>query len=89
MHDFLLAKEIADKILEVAKENKLEKISQVVVNLGTISMAHGEFEEHAEEISVENLRFGLEGILGQSGFNEIEFKISKVEGDNWELVSIN
>lgn len=89
MHDFLLAKEISDKIIQVAEENNFKKISQVVINIGIISMAHGEFKEHTEEISVENLRFGLEGILGQKGFKEkIEFKINKVEGNNWELVSI-
>jgi len=88
MHDFILAKEIADKIKEVAQENKLEKISQVVLELGSISLAHDGFEEHEEDISIDNLRFGLEEILKQSGFEDIKFKISKVEGGNWKLVSI-
>jgi Zn finger protein HypA/HybF involved in hydrogenase expression len=88
MHDFILAKEIADKVLEVAGENKLEKISEIVLELGTISLAHDEFEEHAEDISLDNLKFGLEEILKQRGFNEIDFKITKVEGDAWQLVSI-
>ncbi|EKE21356.1 MAG: hypothetical protein ACD_7C00270G0005 [uncultured bacterium] len=88
MHDFLLAKEIADKVLEVARENKLEKISQVVLELGSVSLAHDEFEEHTEDISVDNLKFGLEEILKQSGFDTIDFKITKVEGDNWRLVSM-
>lgn len=88
MHDFMLAKEIADKAKEVAKENNLEKISQVVLELGTISLAHDGFEEHEEDISVDNLKFGLEEILKQAGFDNIDFKISKVEGENWKLVSI-
>lgn len=88
MHDFMLAKEIADKVKEVAKENNLEKISQVVLELGTISLAHDGFEEHEEDISVDNLKFGLEEILKQAGFDNIDFKISKVEGENWKLVSI-
>lgn len=88
MHDFILAKEIADKVLEVARENNLEKISEVVLELGTVSLAHDEFEEHAEDISEDNLRFGLEEILKQSGFSNIDFKISKVEGENWKLVSM-
>ncbi|KKP68225.1 MAG: hypothetical protein UR66_C0007G0032 [Candidatus Moranbacteria bacterium GW2011_GWE1_35_17] len=88
MHDFILAKEIADKVLEVARENKLEKISQVVLELGSVSLAHDEFEEHTEDISVDNLKFGLEEILKQSGFDNIDFKITKVEGDNWKLVSM-
>jgi len=88
MHDFILAKEIADKVLEIAGENNLEKISEVVVELGTVSLAHDGFEEHAEDVSVDNLKFGLEEILKQSGFENIEFKISKVEGENWKLVSM-
>ncbi|MGW8185059.1 MAG: hypothetical protein ACWGHO_03035 [Candidatus Moraniibacteriota bacterium] len=88
MHDFILAKEIAEKVKEVAKENKLEKISEVVLELGSISLAHDGFDEHIEDISVENLRFGLEEILKQSEFDGIDFKITKVEGDMWKLVSI-
>lgn len=88
MHDFILAKEIADKVLEVARENNLEKISEVVLELGTISLAHDGFEEHIEDVSADNLKFGLEEILKQSGFENIEFKISKVEGENWKLVSM-
>ncbi|MDX9913870.1 MAG: hypothetical protein RBS77_04785 [Candidatus Moranbacteria bacterium] len=88
MHDFILAKEIAEKVKEVAKENKLEKISEVVLELGSISLAHDGFDEHIEDISVENLKFGLEEILKQSGFDGIDFKITKVEGDMWKLVSI-
>lgn len=89
MHDFILAKEIADKVLEVVRENNLEKISQVVLELGTISLAHDGFEEHAEDISVDNLKFGLEEILKQGGFDGIDFKITKVKGDAWRLVSIS
>ncbi len=88
MHDFILAKEIADKIKEVAVENQLEKISQVILELGTVSLAHDGFEEHTEDISLDNLRFGLEEILKQAGYENIDFKISKVEGDDWKLVSI-
>jgi len=88
MHDFMLAKEIADKVKEVAKENNLEKISQVVLELGTVSLAHDGFEEHEEDISIDNLKFGLEEILKQAGFENIDFKITKIEGENWQLVSI-
>lgn len=88
MHDFILAKEIADKVSEVARENKIENISEVVLELGNISLAHDGFDEHTEDISVENLKFGLEEILKQAGFEGIDFKITKVKGDTWELVSI-
>ena len=71
MHDFMLAKEIADKVKEVAKENNLEKISQVVLELGTVSLAHDGFEEHEEDISVDNLKFGLEEILKQEKATKI------------------
>lgn len=88
MHDFILAKEIADKIKEVATENKLEKISQVVLELGTVSLAHDDFEEHTEDVSLDNLKFGLEEILKQTGYENIDFKITKVDGENWNLISI-
>lgn len=88
MHDFILAKEIADKVLEVARENNLEKISKVVLELGAVSLAHDGFEEHTEDISLDNLKFGLEEILKQSGQTDVDFQISKVEGENWKLVNI-
>lgn len=88
MHDFILAKEIADKVKEVAQENKLEKISRVVLELGTVSLAHDGFEEHEEDISIDNLKFGLEEILKQAGFSGIDFQISKIDGESWRLVSI-
>lgn len=88
MHDFILAKEIADKISEIAKENNLEKISKVVLEIGTVSLAHDGFEEHEEDISIDNLKFGLEEILKQGGYSGIDFQISKTNDESWKLVSI-
>ncbi len=88
MHDFLLAKEIVDKVVAIAEENNLKKISKVVLEIGEISMAHDGFDEHSEEISVDNLNFGLKSISKNTVLEEAEFVIKKVDSHNWKLVSI-
>jgi Zn finger protein HypA/HybF involved in hydrogenase expression len=88
MHDFILAKEIAKKVTDIARKNKLEKISQIVLELGTISLAHDEFGEHVEDISIDNLKFGLEEILKQSGYAGFDLQITKIEGGDWRLISM-
>lgn len=88
MHDFLLAKEIVDTVLEKAKENNLEKVSEAVVEIGEISLAHDGFDEHVEDISIDNLDFGLKTISKGTILEKTKFKISKVAGENWKLVSI-
>ncbi|MDD3498563.1 MAG: hydrogenase/urease maturation nickel metallochaperone HypA [Candidatus Moranbacteria bacterium] len=88
MHDFLLAKEIIDTLLEKAEENNLKKISEAVLEIGTISMAHDGFDEHTEDVSVDNLKFGLKTISKGTILEKTDFKISKVKGDSWRLVSM-
>ena len=88
MHDFLLAKEIVDTTLVKAKENNIEKVSEIQVEIGTITMAHDGFHEHVEDISVDNLRCGLESISKGTILEGADFKISKIEGDHWKLVSL-
>lgn len=90
MHDFLLAKEIIDELGRIAKENKLSKIASVKLEIGDISMSHDGHPEHLEEINLENLRFGLEGIAKNSDiFAGTEFLMNKAEGGNWRIVSID
>ena len=88
MHDFLLAKEVVDEVLRIIEENNLKSVSDVSLEIGTISMAHDGIAEHAEDISIENLKFGLESISKNTILEKVDFKIKKVEGENWEIKSI-
>ena len=89
MHDFLLAKEIIDETLGIVKEKKIDqKIKSVSVEIGKISMAHDGHEEHEEDISVENLEFGLGNIKEDTILKDTQFKITKIEGDNWRITNI-
>lgn len=88
MHDFLLAKEIIDETLRVAKEKSLENIKSVNIEIGTIALAHNGFEEHIEDISMDNLQFGLQSIAKNTILKDTEFIIKKVDGDNWKITNI-
>jgi Zn finger protein HypA/HybF involved in hydrogenase expression len=89
MHDFLLAKEIIDEILKVAKEKNVGKIKSVTIEIGSISLAHDGFPEHAEDISVDNLCFGLENIAQNTLLKDTEFEIRKVRGSDWKIINID
>jgi Zn finger protein HypA/HybF involved in hydrogenase expression len=88
MHDFLLAKEIIDQILVIVKEKGLENIQSVDVEIGAISLAHDGLAEHAEDISLENLQFGLASIVKNTILEETKFNIQKVEGESWRIANI-
>ncbi|MCK9378734.1 MAG: hypothetical protein M0P97_01145 [Candidatus Moranbacteria bacterium] len=88
MHDFLLAKEIVDEVLKIVGEKKLKKVSRVDVEIGQIAMAHDGHDEHIEDISIENLKFGLEGISRNTILKDAEFGIKKIEGEHWKIVLI-
>ncbi|MFA6047979.1 MAG: hypothetical protein WCV59_03360 [Parcubacteria group bacterium] len=88
MHDFMLAKEIIGKLSEVAFSKKLSRIKKVYVEIGQITMAHDDHPEHTEDISIENLQFGLKSIAKDGIFKNTEFFITKVPGDNWKIVDI-
>lgn len=89
MHDFLLAKEIVDEVLKIAKERNLKKISQVDVEIGQVAMAHDGHDEHIEDISIENLQFGLEGVSRNTILKNTKFNIGKIQGDHWKIVSLD
>ncbi|HBO16798.1 MAG: hypothetical protein UR69_C0001G0237 [Candidatus Moranbacteria bacterium GW2011_GWE2_35_2-] len=89
MHDFLLAKEIIDEVLKIAKERNLKKISRVDVKIGQVAMAHDGHDEHIEDISIENLQFGLEGISHNTILKNTKFNIEKIQGDYWKIVSLD
>jgi len=77
MHDFLLAKEIVDEVLKIVEEKKLSKVSRVKVELGQIALAHDGHDEHVEDISIENLMFGIEGVSRNTVLKNTEFDKSK------------
>ena len=88
MHDFILAKEIIDELKIISQEKKLENIHSVNIEIGQVSLAHDGFEEHAEDISIENLQFGLENIAKNTEFKDTKFNIKKVAGENWRITDI-
>lgn len=89
MHDFLLAKEIVDEVLGIAKEKNLSKIRRVSVEIGQIALAHDGHDEHVEDISVENLQFGIDTVAKGTLLEKAKFDILKVNGEHWKLVSID
>ena len=88
MHDFILAKEIADSLKEIAAEKNLKYIKKVKIEIGLVAMAHDGHSEHMEDISVENLRFGLENIAKNTPFEKAVFEIKRVTGEHWKITDI-
>ena len=88
MHDFLLAKEIVDELKKIAQEKGLLKPKIVNIEIGSVSLAHDGYGEHVEDISLENLQFGLENVVKGTIFEHTEFKIKKIKGDNWKITDI-
>jgi Zn finger protein HypA/HybF involved in hydrogenase expression len=88
MHDFLLAKEIIDELKKIAEEKKLGKIKSVSLEIGTISLAHDGFGEHAEDVTLENLEFGLKSLIRNTPWKGINFKIKKADSQSWKIIDI-
>jgi len=88
MHDFLLAKEIIDELKEIVKEKNLTSVKRVNLEIGTISLAHDGHDEHTEDISIENLEFGLKSIAKGTKLENTKFNIEKAEGNNWRIKDI-
>lgn len=88
MHDFILAKEIIDELKSIMVEKKLNKIKKVDLEIGLISLAHDGHPEHTEDISVENLQFGLENITKNTPMEGIDFRIAKITGEHWKITNI-
>jgi len=81
MHDFLLAKEIVDEILKIAKEKNIR-------NVKSVTLAHDGFPEHAEDVSVENIRFGLESIAKNTILSDSRFIIKKTQRSDWLIINV-
>jgi len=83
MHDLHLADKIHRLILEKARENELNKIILIVIEIGFI-------EEHGEDVSAENLKFNLKMLNENSIAKDAEIKIKKLKRRSgyWQLKEI-
>lgn len=88
MHDFILAKEIIDELKILVKEKKIKQIKKVKLEIGIISLAHDGHSEHTEDISLENLQFGLTSIAKNTEFEKIKFIIKKTTGAHWKITEV-
>jgi len=88
VHDFLLAKEIVDEVLKIAAEKKLSKIEKVSLEIGQIALSHDGYAEHMEDISLENLQFGISSIAKGTILEKTDFDIKKVAGEHWKMIEI-
>ena len=88
MHDFFLAKEIIDELKKISQEKSLGKIKSVNIEIGQVALVHDGFDEHVEDVSIENLQFGLENMIKNTDFKGIKFNIEKIIGENWKIVNI-
>jgi Zn finger protein HypA/HybF involved in hydrogenase expression len=88
MHDFLLAKEIIRELEKIIQKKGLNKPKKVRIEIGSVVLSHDNMPEHAEDINLENLEFGLESIVKNTILEGIEFDIKKVTGENWKITDI-
>jgi len=88
LHDWILAKEIIGEVEKIIQEKGLSKPKKVNLEIGSISLSHDGMPEHAEDISLENLEFGLESIAKNTILSGVKFGIKKVKGENWKIADI-
>lgn len=79
MHDLVAAQDIINAALQVAKRNKLKKISKIVVGLGKVI-------EHNEEVKPENLQFNF-GLVKKNTIAD-KAKLIIQEGKGRELTIV-
>ena len=88
MHDLLLAKQIIERVLEIAKERNLSDIKSVTLEIGSITLGHNDIPEHTEDISIENLEFGIKNLAKNTALSKAKFNIKKVSGKDWKISEI-
>ena len=81
MHDLHEADKILRLVLEKANDNKLLKVTKIVIELGTMI-------EHGQDIDPDNLAFNLKLLTKNTPAREAEVVVKKVQGDSWKLVEI-
>ena len=88
MHDFLIAKDIVRDLKGIIEERNIENVSEVDLEIGVVALAHDGLPEHEEDITIENLMFGLEGITKNTELQDVKFNVKKIEGPNWKITNI-
>ena len=82
MHDIHVANKVYKLVMEKAKQNDIELVKRIDIKLGSII-------EHGADITAENLDYNLK-MLGRESFDpNVEIKINRVGGNDWELISIS
>jgi len=82
MHDLHEADRILKLVLEKAADNNLRVVKEIDIRLGQI-------EEHGEIINPDNLRFNMTNLSKGTIAEDALINIAVIEGDDWELVSID
>lgn len=77
----MTAKDICDAVQKKAKENNLNIVTEVVIDLG-------EMEDHGEIVSEENLRFHLDYLLKGTLAEKSKLVFKKVKTDTIVLREI-
>ena len=57
------------------------------MEVGSIALAHDGLPEHTEDISLENLKFGLKNITKGTALEGVQFSLQKVAGENWKITN--
>lgn len=81
MHDFHVANHIQKLVLEHALKNNLKKVTNILVELGSVL-------EHGDQILADNLIFNIKMLLKNSIAREAEVVVVPTEGDSWVLKEI-
>lgn len=81
MHDLHAADQILKLVLDKVIENKLLKVTNIVIELGTII-------EHGQDINADNLAFNLKLLAKNTPARGAKVVVNKVKGKSWKLVEI-
>ena len=82
MHDLHVADQIFRLVLAEAEKNKLKKVAQINIELGSVL-------EHGANIEPENLKFNIEMLSRGTLAQGAAVTIQPTAGSAWKLVSIS
>lgn len=78
MHDLHLADQILKTVLKAAQKNNFKKINSISIDLG-------DFVEHGEKITPENLKYNFSLLSKDTIAKNAKLIISPVAGQEWKL----
>jgi len=81
MHDLHEADKILNIVLSYAQDNKLSKVTKIVIDLGSVV-------EHGEEINPEFLKANILMLGEKSLIKGAQIIVNKTKGDSWVLKEI-